>query len=108
MKLFHTPEVGEPVPPNSAEPHWIRRFLLTPPIISGIDMYPFTPKTPEHTPALAISSKPTFDRSYSTAINDRAVARLKVTVPEDFGTTLPTMNVLAIKNKVRNSPPLSP
>ncbi|WP_213078439.1 hypothetical protein, partial [Escherichia coli] len=52
--------------------------------------------------------KPTFDRSYSTAINDRAVARLKVTVPEDFGTTLPTMNVLAIKNKVRNSPPLSP
>lgn len=53
-------------------------------------------------------AKPTFDRSYSTAINDRAVARLKVTVPDDFGTTLPTMNVLAIKNKVRNSPPLSP
>lgn len=56
----------------------------------------------------APAPKRTFDRSYSTAINDRAVARLKVTVPDDFGTTLPTMNVLAIKNKVRNSPPLSP
>lgn len=60
------------------------------------------------TPCFAAAPKPTFDRSYSTAINDRAVARLKVTVPDDFGTTLPTMNVLAIKNKVRNSPPLSP